>query len=229
MKTLSFERGLSPKDSMHLGQEVQIKNWLNEMGISNYTIIEDLLIDVHDNVIISSKNLDRLPEFIKFNKVNGNFVCSNNKLTTLSGCPKVVKGSFDCGFNRLTSLEGAPQEVLRNFSCGKNKLKSLKGCPKKISGAFHCYQNELQNLEGAPEKVALFSCCGNQLTSLKGAPKNVLKNFYCNKNKLESFEDVSFEVKGDFICYDNPVRFTEEHVRKFIKIKGRIKLYNSRK
>jgi hypothetical protein len=33
---------------------------------------------------------------INFNKINGDFNCSNNKLKSLKYCPKVVNGIFSC-------------------------------------------------------------------------------------------------------------------------------------
>jgi len=60
-------------------------------------------------------------------KVQGNFDCSNNKLTSLEGAPKTVDGSFNCNNNELTSLEGSPDIVKGAFYCRQNKLVSLNG------------------------------------------------------------------------------------------------------
>ena len=45
-ESLSFERGMNPKDSMGVGKIAQIKSWLYEMEIENYTINPDFTIDV---------------------------------------------------------------------------------------------------------------------------------------------------------------------------------------
>jgi hypothetical protein len=74
---------------------------LKKYKITNYTISEDLTVDVKGNVYLSSKNLEKLP-FI-FGKVTGNFDCSENKLTTLKGAPLSVGGKFDCSYNQLTT------------------------------------------------------------------------------------------------------------------------------
>ena len=54
--------------------------------IKNYTINDDYSLDVIGNVNLNWFSLPQIP--LKFNIVSGNFSCSNNKLTTLEGCPK---------------------------------------------------------------------------------------------------------------------------------------------
>ena len=49
--------------------------------IRNYTINDDLSIDVDDDVYLNSRSLEYLP--ITFNYVSGYFFCNNNKLETL--------------------------------------------------------------------------------------------------------------------------------------------------
>jgi len=125
----------------------------------------------------------RLEDFkgIKFNKVSGNFSCSEEKLTSLEGAPQKVGGDFNCSWNKLTSLAGGPKEVGGDFNCEYNKLTSLEGAPKKVGGDFICLNNSLTNLEGAPQEVGgVFNCSGNNLTSLKGAPQEVGEYFYCD-------------------------------------------------
>jgi hypothetical protein len=112
-------------------------------GIQNYTINPDGSIDVNGNVWLFNKNLTKLP--LKFNKVSGNFSCSDNKnnLTSLDGCPNYVGGDFYCHNNEITSLEGCPNYVGGDFYCHNNEITSLEGCPKEIGGNFHCYSNPL--------------------------------------------------------------------------------------
>jgi hypothetical protein len=51
--------------------------------IKNYTINEDMSIDVDGDVRIDGEKLTKLP--LKFNKVGGHFHCFDNQLTTLEG------------------------------------------------------------------------------------------------------------------------------------------------
>lgn len=168
-----------------------ISKWLDKHEVKNYTINDDLTVDVLGNVDISENNLKKIP--VQFGKVSGNFNCFGNQLTSLKGCPKEIGeyfncsfneltsleysprevGSFDCSYNELKSLKHAPKEVLGNFDCSHNQLVSLKGCPKEIEDYFDCSFNKLTTLEHAPKKVAHFDCSNNQLTSLEHAPNVV--------------------------------------------------------
>ena len=76
-------------------------------GIEDYTINDDLSIDVDGDVELYRQRLEYLP--LKFNYVDGNFNCSNNKLKTLEGSPKTVGGNFDCSYNKLKGLEHFPE------------------------------------------------------------------------------------------------------------------------
>ena len=167
-ESLSFERGQSPKSSMGVGKIAkiaQIKSWLDEMEVEDYTINDDFTIDVNGSVYLYHKNLNKLPSFIKFGK---------------------VRGGFDCSYNQLTSLEGSPASVGEYFSCYHNRLSSLEGAPKSVGAWFSCHHNRLSSLEGAPKSVgAWFSCSYNQLTSLEGAPESVGENFYCQNNIIK--------------------------------------------
>jgi hypothetical protein len=131
--------------------------------------------------------------------LSGDFLCSNNRLTSLEGSPSKVGGNFYCDKNSLTSLKGAPSEV-DNFSCSNNNLTSLKGAPSKVGGNFYCGNNSL--------------------TSLKGAPSKVGSNFYCNNNNLTSLEGIHLQISsiahfGDFS--NNPIK---SHVLGLLLIDG---------
>src|SRR5574343_1884861 len=84
--------------------------------IKDYTINPDGSIDVNEYIWL--KGLTKLP--LKFNKVNGNFDCKNNKLTSLEGSPVEVNGSFYCQKNELTSFEFAPKIIRGYFNCEIN-------------------------------------------------------------------------------------------------------------
>jgi hypothetical protein len=163
---------------------------------SKATVNADGTIDYDGTVLLQSKGLTKLP--FKFNKVNGDFDCCDNRLTSLDGCPNTVYGYFDCSTNKLVNLKGCPAQVGRHFLCSKNNITTLKGAPDTVKGNFRCYRNNLTNLEGGPEQVGNdYVCSNNQLTSLDGIPKK-LHFLY---------------------CHNNPGRFTKEDVLKVCKIK----------
>ena len=125
-----------------------IKNFCEKYNIRNYTINDDLSIDVYGNVDIqyvttrrSINILDEIP--IKFNKVSGYFNCSNNRLTSLENCPKYVGKMFRCDENNLTSLEHSPEFVGGSFDCYFNPLKSLDGLKVSYKKLYFDNKNKL--------------------------------------------------------------------------------------
>lgn len=131
----------------------------NSYGIKIYKINKDLSIDVTGDVNLSHSNLYYLP--LRFNKVKGDFFCHRNKLTTLSGCPKIISGNFACSSNQLTSLEHGPVKVGRHYNCNNNLLISLEYCPDIINGFLDCDDNKLTNLDFKPKGITNISFSGN--------------------------------------------------------------------
>ena len=119
-ESISFQRGVDPKDVLGIGKRFLIEKWLDEMGILNRCEINaDLTIDSRYSIKLSYKKLVKFPEYIQFRKCDNIFSVQNNKLISLRGCPIHVELMFSCSNNNLTSLEG---------------------CPKK-AGAFYCHSN----------------------------------------------------------------------------------------
>ena len=96
-----------------------------DYGIKNYKFNPDGTLDVFQNVYMDSKHLKELP--FKFGKVDGYFSCSNNKLISLKGAPRIVNGDFYCDDNNLKSFKGIPEIVNGDVNCTNNNLKSLDG------------------------------------------------------------------------------------------------------
>jgi hypothetical protein len=155
-------------------------------------------------IILNDLYLSELPQWMEDIKVNGNFSCSDNRLTTLQGVPQKVGGSFSCTGNRLTTLQGAPQKVGGSFSCTGNRLTTLQGAPQKVGGSFYCNNNQLTTLKGAPKEVGgSFFCNNNRLTTLQGAPQEVGGQFYCGDNQLKTLQGAPQKVGDDFYCSYN--------------------------
>ena len=165
--------------------------WLNRMGITNYTIHDNLVVNVNGVVNISNKNLDYIP--VRFGKVTGNFNCRFNNLESLSGCPRGVGGYFDCSHNKLKSLKYAPYAA-NQFDCSNNLLNTLEGAPIHVK-YFDCYYNPyLTSLKGAPRRCVSFSCWNCDLRSLEYAPYEVEYTFDCTDN-----ENLPIEAIGQVV------------------------------
>ena len=83
-----------------------VEAWLKEYGVENYTINEDLSVDV-----------------------DGDFYCNANNLTSLEGCPSSVGGGFNCGNNRIGDSElflySYSSDQVRQYYNGKDLNKRL--------------------------------------------------------------------------------------------------------
>lgn len=124
----------------------KIQAWLELMNIENYSIQDDLSVDVDGSVKIGTKNLTEIP--IQFGIINGDFCCYGNNLTSLKGCPIKVKGYFNCSGNNLKSLEYCPIKVRDSFFANANQIEYLNHCPEIVGGSFACGYNPIKNLNG---------------------------------------------------------------------------------
>ena len=167
--------------------------------IKNYTINDDLSIDVNDDVNLAYKNLEHLP--LKFNYVHGGFQCNRNKLKSLEGCPKTVGGDFVCYGNKLKSLEGCPQSVGGDFYCFTNDIETLKGSPQTVDGDFYCFDNNLVSLEGCPQTVDNFDCSDNKLRDLEYFPE-VSGDVYTEENTVNLLVYTFIKNADNFMIED---------------------------
>jgi|ERR1035437_6255690 hypothetical protein len=140
----SFNQKKDPLSSLGVGQRKLIEDWLDEMGVKNYTINDDLTINVEGHVDLSNRDLIRFPNYIKFNHISGDFSCADNQLISLKGCPTSINpGFFNCKCNQLISLESWPSSVRGGyFFCRNNKIKFtkeyIKSLCKVLTTAIEC-------------------------------------------------------------------------------------------
>ena len=131
-------------------KELKVQPLIDEI-LSRATKNVDGSYDIDSDVDLSDMGLTKIP--VKFNKVNGNFYCYFNKLTSLENAPNEISGAFWCYNNQLTTLEGAPKKVGSNFWCYNNKLTSLEGAPKEVGRSFWCYHNDKKFTEEEVREV----------------------------------------------------------------------------
>lgn len=138
-----FERSTSVFDSLQIGKKKLIIDWLIKIGqFPACKINDNMTIDGLYSIVLNQKNLVEFPEYIQFNECLATFSCSNNRLTSLRGCPKIVRGSFYCHHNDLNSLDYSPQIVCGDFKCGDNKIKFNEDDVKehsKVKCKIICY------------------------------------------------------------------------------------------
>jgi hypothetical protein len=171
-----------------IDEESKIHKICKKYKIKNYTINDDLSIDVDSYVNLDNKKLYELP--LKFRKVRQLFTCDNNNLTSLFGCPQWVGGEFSCVENNITSLEFCPRYVGRDFFCYDNKISSLEHFPDYIGDINNGYMN----------------LCNNKIWSFKDIPDNFKRDIHLDDNPIFniwklflSSKDIEFFNECDII------------------------------
>ena len=175
---------------------------MDQLGISNYKVGADLIVDVNGDVDISQRRLTSIP--VKFGKVTGNFDCSINKLYKLTNSPDEVHGFFECSHNQIYTLIGGPKYVVGGYYCANNQLDDLMGFPTYCSTCFDVTDNNLKTLKGCPDEVDVrfFSVSRNKLMNLSNGPRKT-RDFDCSHNMITTLENGIKDVRGNFICTHN--------------------------
>ena len=104
-----------------MDMKTKIKAWVDKYCKIRYdywnkdgvVINDDLTIDVTNCEYITITGQwkeKKLPDYIQFGYVNGDFFVCGEQLESLRGCPREVGNSFSCSFcKNLKNLEGAPK------------------------------------------------------------------------------------------------------------------------
>ena len=109
---------------------IDIKNIETDEILSRSTKNKDGTINVNGAVDLSYQKLKQLP--LKFNKINGDFNCSDNQLTSLEGAPKEITGDFYCNSNDLNDLSYIPNLIHGDFICYHNNVKFTEDQVKSL-------------------------------------------------------------------------------------------------
>ena len=211
-------------------EKVDILNWLRkyakikEDSVSFRQENDLLYVDINESVILSKKNIKIIP--FQFGIIDGDFIIGSNLLSSLSGCPEIVKGMFSCSFNKLSSLIGGPRIVNGSYHAKKNNLISLKGLPLKIEGYLNLSDNKLQLLEGISQyikgdliidknKLRTFkginyvggniSATYNNIANFNFLPKQLNGDLILTHNRLKSFKYIPSKINGHLDISFNPI------------------------
>lgn len=189
---------------------------LKEHGIflENYTLGKAGEINVDGWVGVPPQASGRLP--VQFGIVTKTFKCVGADLTSLIGCPWMVKESFLASYNELESLEGGPIVVGNEYSVG-TATKSLIGGPDKVFGTFEFSNNNLPNLKGLPREVKhiLASSLSVDEIDLDDLPKKA-QSLWLVLNELPSTEmEKNFGnlIQGSHIVISEEMNYEKTRLR----------------
>jgi hypothetical protein len=101
-----------------LDPHAEIRQWLDDYRILNYTIRPDGVVDVDDRVDLRHFNETILP--IQFGTVTGRFDCSHSTLASIKGMPQFIGLGTNLTFSDIKSFSGIDKII------------------KQINGAVNC-------------------------------------------------------------------------------------------
>lgn len=116
----------------------QVADYLhNVCGVQDFTINPDGSINVIGDVILFKSPITELA--VRFERVEGNFICCYSKLNSMKNFPKFVGGNLDISFTDIHSLDGMPNYIDRHFVCTKCGFeeKDIRSAAT-INGKVYC-------------------------------------------------------------------------------------------
>lgn len=159
----------------------EIMIWLNANEIRNYTVNDDLTVDIeYGGADLKNNNYGVIP--VQFNKVVGLFNCSNNQLKSLKGCPLIMDGHLNCYNNLLTNLKDLPKKVNGYIYCSENPLKNIDNMECDFTKDFYHSYSSGSPIEGFEDFYNIDDLGINRLQLPYIQFKNILLNRKLNKN-----------------------------------------------
>lgn len=115
-------------------------------------------------------------------------------------------------------------KVVGNFYATDLDLRTLENSPREVGGNFVIYSNHhLHTLVGGPEIVhGNFAANTAGLQNLDGSPKEVGGNFEVTYTNLKDISGISPVIGGNVRLEHTTTKFTEDDVRKYSNVKGKI-------
>ena len=181
----------------------EIHDLCKEYEIKNYTINNDMSIDIDGDVFLNYMYIEELP--LNFNRVKGSFYCSKCGLISLKGSPEYVGGEFMCEENKLKTLADGPLFVKGDFSCDLNQLKELNN-NLQIGGAFFFEHNIIRDFYSFPKvNFDYVHLDFNPIAEILDAVFDVLdddEDLYTFYNSIYYFNDLGVIQNNNHIILD---------------------------
>jgi len=119
----------------------EIEVWLVSIHKNNYTINDNLTVDIHQPVKFLPNNLKQGKIPVKFNIADSSFDVSMCRLLSLVGCPNHVTTHFSCSQNNLRSFEGGPTFVGGDYTAHSNMFDVFDGQCDWVTGTVYLHAN----------------------------------------------------------------------------------------
>lgn len=171
-----------------LTNKEDIKAWLKEHEINNFTIDDNLIVNINQDFILNNFSKISIDEFpIQFGVINGSFEIANQNFSHFKNFPKIVKGKFNIYNNNFENLKGMPIFIKEDFVCGDNLFTSLDDLNCNIEGTLihlsrikntpiHDFSHQYEMKESVLGQYHLLTLKKDMLNLIK--EKNSLNNIF---------------------------------------------------
>lgn len=159
------------------------------------------LADNATQIYMSSLNLSKLPNLLRFSNLEY-LHCANNNLTQLPhNLAEILPNlrDFHCGNNMLSTLPILGNKV-KYIYCSNNNITHLPPLSPKLK-ILNCTMNRIVELPELPPHLTDLVCYYNDLTVLPELPAS-LKKLYCGNNMLSKLPKLPKKMKI-LSCYSN--------------------------
>lgn len=172
-----------------------IRLYCSSRGIGIDSVSEDGTVNVNGTCYMNNFQGQNIP--FRFGEIGGLDI-SNSFLTSLEGCPRIIKGNLIFRESEITNMIGGPEVVIGSVHASESRLTSLEGAPKVIEGDFLLKGTKISNLEGLPKSIGRnLALDQTPLTSLEGCPNFITGQFTTSKTLLTDLKGAPREISGD--------------------------------
>lgn len=138
-------------------------------------------------------------------KINGDFICCNNEITSLKWMPKIVTWNIKCTKTKIFTLKYFSLQVWKNIDLSWNRyIYRLKDLPEIINGDLNISFCHLEHFSWFVKEIKWnFIFSHNKVNSLLLLPK-VWKSIIANNNKIKNLLWLNQEeINWDLILNSN--------------------------
>lgn len=134
------------------------------------------------------------------------FICANNKITSLdlSKCPNLK--TLKCSNNLLESLHVDNCTNLSILECNDNKIDYLDLSNAKNLQFLYCYKNLIENLIFSNDtRISTLECYNNKIEELDLSYAKNLYSLNCSHNKITTLKTSSERIT-EIVCSFNEIK-----------------------
>ena len=134
------------------------------------------------------------------------FICANNKITSLdlSKCPNLK--TLKCSNNLLESLHVDNCTNLSILECNDNKIDYLDLSNTKNLQFLYCYKNLIENLIFSNDtRISTLECYNNKIEELDLSYAKNLYSLNCSHNKITTLKTSSERIT-EIVCSFNEIK-----------------------